>query len=80
MRPRGGALNLFFDHGFIHRRWPWVRKRLSSADVDWPRFIDPTWMKWNLEHIPTMEQDKLIIWQCLMYELWLDRDFRHPTH
>ena len=74
-RPRGGLLDTFFHYG-IDRRLDWMRKRLLSPGADWPRFVERKHIGKILDNPAPSEVDKMRVFQCAGYEMWLDRYFR----
>jgi asparagine synthase (glutamine-hydrolysing) len=74
-RPQGGLLHSFFDYG-MNKGFDWIKQRLFGAEVDWPRFADRRRIEQALESGTPGERESMLIWQCVTYEMWLDRYFR----
>jgi asparagine synthase (glutamine-hydrolysing) len=74
-RPRGGLLDSFYIYG-MDKRIDWIKQRLFSGEADWPRFAERSRIKAILERGKPGERGRMLLWQCLTYEMWLDRYFR----
>jgi len=74
-RPRGGLLVSFYNHG-MDKRIDWIKHRLFSGEADWPRFAERSRIKAILEGGKPSERERMLLWQCVTYEMWLDRYFR----
>ncbi len=74
-RPRGGLLDSFYIYG-MDKRIDWIKQRLFSGEADWPRFANRSRIRAILEGGNPGERERMLLWQCVTYEMWLDRYFR----
>lgn len=74
-RPRGGLLNSFYYHG-MDQRVDWIKQRLFGGESDWPRFADRGRVRDILDSAHPDDLERMLVMQCVYYEMWLDRYFR----
>lgn len=74
-RPRGGLLNSFYCYG-MGQRIDWIKQRLFSGEVDWPRFVRRDRVEEILVSQNQGDMERMLVMQCVYYEMWLDRYFR----
>ena len=71
LKPRTGLLNDFFDYGIFNKERQWIKNLLSSPEVEWPWYVDKTWLNNALENKKDLTgKEKLVIWQCVAFERW----------
>lgn len=73
--PRRGTL-LPLARRFLTDSLPLVRDILGADQRDWHRWVRQDWMDATLEQLPRSGRDGadwLVVWHCVVYELWRQR-------
>jgi asparagine synthase (glutamine-hydrolysing) len=73
LQSRAGVLSEFYEYGLWKKERAWLRERLYDTQCSWDRYIDRDWLTAQLIKERPSEKASLIAWQCLTYELWLEK-------
>jgi asparagine synthase (glutamine-hydrolysing) len=73
LQRRVGVLSEFFNYGVWHKEREWLRERLFDTACSWQQYVNEAWLAEQFTHEQPSEQAGLVAWQCLTYELWLDK-------
>ena len=69
-QPRTGLLISIFYYGLFDRSREWLKGLLLAPNVDWPQYVDRTWLEKALLMENPGETEAMVIWQCVAYEMW----------
>ena len=70
VQSRQGILTSFFMYGILSESRRWILKLLMSRDAEWSQYVEKGWIEHALEKRNPSEQEVLVIWQCVSYEMW----------
>jgi hypothetical protein len=73
--PRRGTL-LPLARRFLTDSMDSVRRILRSNSCDWQRWVREDWMEAALQNLPRSGRDGaawVVVWNCVVYELWKQR-------
>lgn len=73
LQSRAGVLSEFYEYGIWKQERAWLRERLFDTQCTWDKYIDRDWLTAQLKKEHPPEKASLIAWQCLTYELWLEK-------
>jgi hypothetical protein len=71
-RPRGSLLTSFFDAGF-EQSLPAIKRFLSRPQCTWTEYVKKEFVDKALTDGQAPELNKILAWQALTYELWMQR-------
>lgn len=69
LAPRTGLLYEFFNFG-IAQSQGWIKTLLFTPDCEWPHFVEKTWLEHKITQKIHTETERMVIWQCIAFELW----------
>ena len=70
LRPRSGVLTPFFDYGVLQKERAFVQQILSAPEAEWPRYVRRQWLLDVLDKKAPLEMEKMVVWNCVSFELW----------
>ena len=73
LQSRVGVLSEFYEYGIWKKERAWLWERLFDTQCTWDRYIDCDWLTAQVKKERPPEKASLIAWQCLTYELWLEK-------
>jgi hypothetical protein len=73
LQSRVGVLSEFYEYGIWKKERAWLRERLFDTQCSWDRYIDRDWLSAQFIKKHPSEKASQIAWQCLTYELWLEK-------
>jgi len=67
------VLTEIYEYGIWKKERAWLWERLFDTQCTWDRYIDCDWLTAQVKKERPPEKASLIAWQCLTYELWLEK-------
>jgi asparagine synthase (glutamine-hydrolysing) len=69
------TLTPLFIKGVLNKEFLKVKSLLTSSDASWQNYVEPNRIQHLLQDskIANTESDYLLLWQCVSYELWINR-------
>ena len=73
LQQRVGVLSEFFNYGIWKKEREWLRERLFDTSCSWQEYVNEDWLRKQFAYEQPSEKAGLVAWQCLTYELWLQK-------
>jgi len=73
LQSRVGVLSEFYEYGIWKKERAWLLEHLFDTQSTWDRYIDREWLTAQVKKESPPEKASLVAWQCLTYELWLEK-------
>jgi asparagine synthase (glutamine-hydrolysing) len=73
LQKRVGLLSEFFNYGVWQKEREWLRERLFDTHCSWDEYVKHDWLEAQFREERPSENAGLVAWQCLTYELWLEK-------